>query len=188
MRSAGRQQARGGAPLTSPPLHVPSPAGPPQAAWPFSHCSQGPQTLKPPSVHVKQEGDVRPASCEGGLGAARIGECPTDGDEGPRAEAPARGPAILGQRAPCHSRSAGGRPGQAGGSGPSALRLPWPGHTAVARFLRCCLLSRPLSTPKARASYDQCYPDLSFMLPKLALMAQCHRSPGATQSSQGDPG
>lgn len=126
MRSAGRQQARGGAPLTSPPLHVPSPAGPPQAAWPFSHCSQGPQTLKPPSVHVKQEGDVRPASCEGGLGAARIGECPTDGDEGPRAEAPARGPAILGQRAPCHSRSAGGRPGQAGGSGPSALQLPWP--------------------------------------------------------------
>lgn len=80
--------------------HVPTPAGPPRPAWPFSHCSQGPQTLKLPSIQIKQEGNMRTASCEGDLGAAHIGKWPTDGDEETRVEAPARRPAILGQRVP----------------------------------------------------------------------------------------
>lgn len=134
-RGAGRHQCRH-VPL-SPHPHVPT-CRPPAACLVVIALFEGPQTLKPPSVQVEQEGDVRTASCEGGLGAARIGECPIDGDEGTRVEAPARRPAVLGQRAPCPSQSAGRRAGRAGGSGPApAAAVAW-AHSRgeVSRLLR----------------------------------------------------
>lgn len=52
----------------------------------------GPQTLKSPPTHIKQNRDVKTPSCEGGTdpGAVHTAECPIYENKGARVESPSQ--------------------------------------------------------------------------------------------------